>query len=288
MLRKRPGYLLDTVLVLLIIGAAIFLVGRVRTGMHYTWHWRSFTQYFFKRENGSLKPNIIIQGFLTTVRLSFWVSLLALLIGTAGGIMGAGKSLFPRLFARTYVEFIRNTPPLVLIFIFYFFIGSQILSLLRIDDWIREAPVWAKTVITYLFTRPEQLGEFLSAVITLALYEGAYVTELVRGGLMNIPKGQHEATYVLGVSVFDSYLFVILPQVFRNILPSLTGQVISAIKDSSIVSIISIQELTFQGMELMASTYLIFEVWITITALYFVLTFSLSHLAFRLEKKFIR
>ncbi len=82
--------------------------------------------------------------------------------------------------------------------------------------------------------------------------------------------------------------FVILPQVFKNILPSLSGQAISVVKDSSIVSVISIQELTFQGMELMASTYLIFEVWITVTGLYFVLTFSLSRLSGRMEKRLRR
>ena len=86
----------------------------------------------------------------------------------------------------------------------------------------------------------------------------------------------------------DKYRFVILPQVFRKVLPSLTGQAISTIKDSSIVSIISIQELTFQGMQIMASTYMVFEIWITITVMYFILTFTLSTLANFVEGKMIR
>ncbi len=287
MLQRRRGIFLDILLLVIVAGVVFIFLSRIKSGFHYTWHWSAMPRYFFKEINGTLRPNVIVLGFLTTIRLSFWVSLFALLIGTLGGILGSGKILFFRLILRTYVEFIRNTPPLVLIFIFYFFIGSQILNFFQVDAWVRTVPTGIRGVIVFLFSKPERLSEFLSAVLTLGLYEGAYVSELVRGGLMSIPVGQFEAAHALGLSTVDTYRFVILPQVFKNILPSLTGQVISAVKDSSIVSIISIQELTFQGMELMAATYYIFEVWITITALYFILTFSLSRLASRFERKHV-
>jgi len=116
----------------------------------------------------------------------------------------------------------------------------------------------------------------LSALITLAIFEGAYITEIIRAGIQSIEKGQWEASYALGLSPWRQMRHIILPQATRRILPPLAGQFISTIKDSAIVSVISIQELTFQGMELMSATYLTFEVWITITGMYFVMTLCLS------------
>jgi polar amino acid transport system permease protein len=124
---------------------------------------------------------------------------------------------------------------------------------------------------------------FIAAVLTLALYEGAYITEIVRSGIQSIERGQWEAAYALGLSKLDQLRFVILPQAVRRVIPPLTGQFISTIKDSAIVSVISVPELTFQGMELMAATFMTFEIWITVTVLYFLLTFSCSLLARRVE-----
>jgi polar amino acid transport system permease protein len=117
---------------------------------------------------------------------------------------------------------------------------------------------------------------FLSALLTLALFEGAYITEIIRAGILSIEKGQWEAASALGMSPAERMRHIILPQAIPRMLPPLAGQFISTIKDSAIVSVISIQELTFQGMELMASTYLTFEIWITITGLYLLLTLSFS------------
>jgi polar amino acid transport system permease protein len=133
---------------------------------------------------------------------------------------------------------------------------------------------------------PERINAFVSAVFALAIYEGAYISEIVRGGINGIDQGQWEAAWSVGMSRSNTFLKVILPQAFRRVAFPLAGQFISTIKDSAIVSVISIQELTFQGMELMAATFLTFEIWITIAVLYFVLTFSLSRLVALLEKKF--
>ncbi len=123
-------------------------------------------------------------------------------------------------------------------------------------------------------------------MFALAIYEGAYISEIVRGGINGIDQGQWEAAWSVGLSRFNTFLRVILPQAFRRVAFPLAGQFISTIKDSAIVSVISIQELTFQGMELMAATFLTFEIWITIAVLYFILTFSLSRMVAILEKKF--
>ena len=127
---------------------------------------------------------------------------------------------------------------------------------------------------------------FLSALITLAIFEGAYITEIIRAGIQSIEQGQWEASSALGFNSLQRMRYVILPQAIQRILPPLAGQFISTIKDSAIVSVISIQELTFQGMELMASTYLTFEIWITITILYLTLTLSCSSIVDRFEKHF--
>jgi polar amino acid transport system permease protein len=183
------------------------------------------------------------------------------------------------------VELIRNLPPLVLIFIFYYFVSDQIMPLLGVDEFIRSRSESTQAVLAFLFAPPAQFSAFLSAVVTLAVFEGAYITEIVRAGIQSIEKGQWEASYALGLTRRHQMMDVILPQAVHRILPPLAGQFISTIKDSAIVSVISIQELTFQGMELMSATYLTFEIWITITLLYLLLTLSLSVGVSRIEAR---
>ena len=199
------------------------------------------------------------------------------------GLFRTSSSLFKRLIGGTYVELTRNLPPLVLIFIFYFFLSSQIVPLLGVDEWIFTRSERTKDVLTFLFAPPATFSMFVSALFTLAVFEGAYITEIVRAGIQSIEKGQWEASYALGLSCHQQIVHIVLPQAVKRILPPLAGQFISTIKDSAIVSVISVQELTFQGMELMASTYLTFEIWITITVLYLALAIVLSLAFERLE-----
>ena len=157
------------------------------------------------------------------------------------------------------------------------------MTALKVDDFVRSQSESVQSVLTFFFATPARFSAFLSALMTLALYEGAYLTEIVRAGIQSIERGQWEASAAVGMSWWQQMRYIVLPQAMQRILPALAGQFISTIKDSAIVSVISIQELTFQGMELMAATYLTFEVWITITALYFLLTFSFSLLVGQLE-----
>ena len=120
-------------------------------------------------------------------------------------------------------------------------------------------------------------------LIGLVLYTAAFVAEVVRAGIQSIEKGQWEASDALGFTGWQKMRYIILPQATQRILPPLAGQFISTIKDSAIVSVISIQELTFQGMELMSATYLTFEIWITITVMYLSLTLTCSLAVERLE-----
>jgi polar amino acid transport system permease protein len=224
-----------------------------------------------------------MQGFLTTIRLSIWATIAATLIGILIGLCRVSGILFLRLIGATYVTSIRNLPPLVIIFIFYFFVGDQILPALGVDDFIRNSSSRTQAVIGVFFAPPSLFTPFLSALITLSLFEGAYIAEIVRAGIQSIEKGQWEASDALGFTRGQKMRYIILPQATLRVLPPLAGQFISTIKDSAIVSVISIQELTFQGMELMSATYLTFEIWITITVLYLLLTLTCSLGVERLE-----
>ncbi len=280
----------DVIIGALIIVAGMFIIYKVSMGIQYRWNWGAMPQYFFRLDPDSRRwvPNILLEGFLTTIRLSIWATLLATLIGIVMGMMRISQSLFKRLLAGTYVELTRNLPPLVLIFIFYFFVSDQILPSLGVEAFIRSRSENTQDLLTFLFAPPPLFSAFISALITLSIFEGAYMTEIVRAGIQSIEKGQWEAADALGLSKWQRMRLIILPQAIQRILPPLAGQFISTIKDSAIVSVISIQELTFQGMELMATTYFTFEIWITITGMYLVLTLSCSLGVAKLESALSR
>jgi polar amino acid transport system permease protein len=273
--RYRPTPL-DTVLVVLLVFVFGYLLFRVRVGLHYSWNWEAIPQFLirFDAEAGRWVPNVLLQGLLVTIRLSFWGTVLAAVIGAVMGMFRTSPVLFRRMTARSYVELVRNLPPLVLVFIFYYFISTQILPAIGIDSMIRNASEETRAVVSILFAPPRLLSPFLAGLFALAVFEGAYITEIVRAGIQSIDSGQWEAAAALGFTRAQSLRHVILPRAIRRILPPLAGQFISTIKDSAIVSVISIQELTFQGLELMASTHLTFEIWISITLLYLLLTLS--------------
>jgi len=275
----------DLVLSLLLLSAVIYAGYKIHIGFSYKWNWGAIPQYFlrYNAEINRWVPNILLQGFFTTIRLSIWATIFATLIGTVMGLFRVSHSLFKRLIGGTYVELIRNLPPLVIIFIFYFFVGDQILPLFDIEEFIRKSSESTRAVFEVFFAPPSLFTAFLSALITLSIFEGAYITEIVRAGIQSIEKGQWEASAALGFTRWQQIRYVVLPQAVQRILPPLAGQFISTIKDSAIVSVISIQELTFQAMELMSSTYLTFEIWITITVMYLMLTLTCSLAVERLE-----
>jgi len=283
--QKTKFTTIDLILSLVLLSVVIYAVYKIQIGFSYKWNWGAIPQYFLRydTEIKNWVPNILLQGFLTTIRLSIWATIFATLIGAAMGLFRVSRSLFRRLIGGTYVGLIRNLPPLIIIFIFYFFVGDQILPLLGIEEFIRNSSERTQAVFTVFFAPPSLFTAFLSALITLSLFEGAYITEIVRAGIQSIEKGQWEASAALGFSRWQQMRYIVLPQAVQRILPPLAGQFISTIKDSAIVSVISIQELTFQAMELMASTYLTFEIWITITIMYLMLTLSCSLAVERLE-----
>ena len=280
--RYRP-VLLDYILLALIGGSILYFCWQLENELQYEWSWETIPQFILRNKNGSWEPNFLLEGLFTTIRLSIWATLLASIVGVLMGLARVSQSHFARMISRTYVEIVRNMPPIVLIFISYFFLSAQLTHYLALDSAVQELPPWLHSVVSVLFSKPSQFTQFVTGVITLGLYEGAYITEIVRGGVNSVQRGQWEASASLGFNRFDQLRLVVLPQALKVIVPPLAGQFISTIKDSAILSVISIQELTFQGLELMASTYLVFEIWITITMMYLVLTLGCSLLSRRVE-----
>jgi polar amino acid transport system permease protein len=159
--------------------------------------------------------------------------------------------------AAVYIEFIRGTPLLVQIFIAYFFVGTVF-----------------------------NLSRNVAGVGALALFAGAYVAEIVRAGIQSISRGQMEAARSLGMTMPQAMLDIILPQALKRILPPLSGQFISLIKDSSLVSVIAITDLTKSGREIITSTFATFEIWLVVAAMYLIITSVLSQLVFYMERRF--
>lgn len=231
-----------------LICAVFFLI--LFTGYHnleYNWQWYRVWAYLFTYENGVFTPGILLDGLMITIRISAISLVLSLFIGFLSAF--ARLSNYPSLRAISwlYVEIVRNTPLLIQIFVIYFVVS----------------PVF-------------NLSAFVSAVIALSLFEGAYSSEIVRSGIINIPKGQFEAAQSIGLTTAQSYLKVIIPQMLRQILPMLAGQSVSLIKDSALVSTISIYDLTMQGQRIVSETFLTFEIWFVVAICYLMITVSLS------------
>lgn len=283
---KKPAVtILDGVILAVIVGFFAYVWYRLFYALNYHWNWQVIPTYLFRfdPEEQRWTANILLEGFLTTIKISVWATLFAVLLGFTIGLMRVSPRLFFRLIGRTYIESIRNTPPLVLVFIFYYFVSDQLLTFLAVEEIFRSSPDNTQRIITFLFTEPGLISPFLSGVLTLALFQGAYIAEIVRAGIQAIDTGQWEAGKALGLTRWKSMRLIILPQAVRIMLPPLANEFINTIKWSSIVSIISIQELTFQGLQVMASTQATIEVWLTISLMYLVLCLALSLLVRKIE-----
>ncbi len=253
----------------------------------YQWEWGFLPGYLFHwdEETQSLLPNLLVKGLLTTLRLAFWSIILATLIGFVTGMMRTSRRLFPQAFSRLYIELIRNIPPIVFIFVFYFFISSQIIPLLGLDTLDQRLGPTGQSVVEFLFGPVSLLSNTFSGIFCLALFEAAYITEIVRSGIQSVSVGQREAAMSIGLSRWQQMRYVVLPQAVHRVIPPLAGQFIILIKDSSIVSLISIQELTFLTLEVANSTQRVFEVWVFVAGVYFVLCYSCALIFRRLEMR---
>lgn len=276
--------LLDYILIVVCMLAIGWLYYRSSIGVNYHWNWASAIDLIFTpRADGSLP--YFFQGIISTLRLTIWGMAFALVIGTLLGVARHAKIALFKIPATAYIQLIRNIPPLVFIFIFYFFISNQLIPLLGLDNLLRNHNGELGGLPYFLFGSPNLWENLLSGVLCVGLLSAAYIAEVVRAGLEGVEKGQWEAAHALGLSPWSKYRYVIAPQVLSNIAPPLAGQAISLVKDSSIISLISIQELTFVGTEIANSSGLIFEIWLFVGLAYLIICLGLSLLFARIEKR---
>jgi polar amino acid transport system permease protein len=212
------------------------------------------------------KVGILIIGLWITLKVSIIAVFLGIIIGLFAGLARISKNPALRWTAITYIELIRGSPLLVQIFIWYFVLGTMFNTLLAKQGIGQLSPLWY-------------------GVAALAVFAGAYVAEIVRAGIQSIHRGQMEAARSLGMTYPQSMGYIILPQAFRRILPPLAGQFISLIKDSSLLGIIAVRELTKATREVVTTSLQPFELWFICAILYLVLTFTLSMFVQYLERR---
>ena len=215
-----------------------------------------------------LKPGVLASGLWITLKSSAIATIFGIIIGLMCGIARLSSNPFFKWSAITYVEIIRGSPLLVQIFIWYFVFGSILNALFT----------------NYGFT---QIDSIWYGIAALAFFTGAYVGEIVRAGIQSINRGQTEAARSLGMNGYQCMRYIILPQALKRILPPLAGQFINLIKDSSLLGIIAIRELTKATREVITTSLQPFELWFICGIMYLSLTFTLSMFLQFLERRSI-
>ncbi len=255
--RKRPKRLfslrdsantsLQVVQAVLVFGILAWVIYRGAQAMDYHWQWYRIPRFFYREVGGEIIYGPLVLGFFETLRLAGISTIFAILIGLVTAFARLSHSIAGKWIATFYLEAIRNTPLLVQLFLFYFVI----------------APIFG-------------IDRFWAGVLCLSFFEGSFAAEIIRGGIIGVPREQYEASDAVGLTPFDKYARIIVPQSLPLILPPLTGLIISLIKHSAIVSVIAVSELTTAGMNIISETFMAFEIWFVVAGIYLALTVTLS------------
>ena len=253
--RRRNSAITDMFQLIILGGGLIWLLLRGAGEMNYVWQWHRVPQYIYKVIDGELIFGPLLDGLMVTLELSVYSIVLGLLIGLVTAFLRLSDSYSGKLLATVYLELVRNTPLLIQLFVFYFVLG----------------PIF-------------EIDRFWVAVLCISFFEGSFASEIIRGGILSVRKGQIEAGASLGLSRAATYRYITLPQALPIILPPLAGILVNLIKHSAIVSVIAVFDLTTSGLDIISETFMAFEIWITVAAIYLVITISLSIVISRFER----
>lgn len=254
---RRPAWELLQFLLLTLALAAWAYHGASEMG--YQWKWDRVPRYMVRVIDGQWLAGPLLKGLAVTLHLAWQAALLALVLGALAAWMRRASSRVGRALAWSYVELIRNTPLLVQILVCYFILAPTL-----------------------------GLGRETTGVVCLALYEGAFASEIIRGALQAVPRGQREAALSLGMSEPQVARDIVWPQALPLMLPPLAGVLVNLVKHSAIVSVIAIFDLTTQARTIIADTFMAFEIWLTTAALYLCITISLSLVIDAMERRIRR
>jgi polar amino acid transport system permease protein len=232
----------------ILLGAAA-LLALALTRIDYPWDWSSALAY-----RGRL-----LEGLALTLAISSGALLAGLVLGTLGCLLRLASAEAPRFLGALYVEAVRGTPLLVQLYLAYFCVPRA----LGVRD-----------------PSPALVG-----VLALGVFSGAYIAEILRAGVLSIDPGQRAAAYALGLTRGQTLVRVIAPQALRRVIPPLAGQLVSLVKDSSLLSVISVVEVTMVAERQAATTARIFESYLPLAGLYLLITFPLSRLSAALERR---
>ncbi len=222
----------------------------------YRWQWYRVWRYVGVWEDGSFQPGVLLKALGVTFELTLAGLALSLVWGAALAAMRLSASPAARLLSSLALGLLRNTPLLMQLFMVYF-VAAPVLG----------------------------VGPFTAAVLSLGLFEGAYIAEIFRAGILAVPRGQWEAAMSLGMPAGMAARLVVIPQALRQTLPAFAGQLVSLIKDTSLVSAIAVADLTMRTRVVITDTFLSFELWLLAAAVYLVLTSLVSIPARLLERK---
>ena len=201
---------------------------------------------------------LLLIGAGVTIQITVLSTAIGFVIGLVVGVARISHLRPLRLLAEVYVEFFRGTPLLVQIFLFYF----------------------ALPVIT-----GQRIDPFIAAISACGINSGAYVAEIFRAGIQSVDEGQMEAGRSLGMTWLQTMRYIIVPQAFKRVIPPLGNEFIAMLKDSSLVSVIGLEELTRRGQLIIAKTYGSFEIWMSVAVIYLVMTLTISRFVAYLERR---
>ena len=237
----------DLVLFLVLFYGLLYFVINAASTLDYNWQFEQTLPFFYVIDEGEIFGGVFYDGLLTSLEITFFSFLIAVFFGLIVMLMSQSRSIVARGLSLIYVELIRNTPLLVQIYLIYFILGPTL-------DWDR----------------------MTCGIIALAIFEASYIAEILRSGVQSIVKGQWEAAFSLGFSKYLTYTYIILPQALRLILPPMTNVFINLIKHSSIVSVIAVSDLTTEARNAISDTFLSFEIWFAVAAVYLIVTITVA------------
>ena len=240
----------------LFAAGTLWVVLRGAQSMGYNWQWYRVPQYFYRIIDDELIWGPLVRGLFVTLEITAWSAVITLFIGVSTALLRLSRSYSGYYLATGYLELVRNTPLLVQMYLFYFVL----------------APIIG-------------LDRLVTGILCLSFFEGAFAAEIIRGGILSVPRGQWDGATALGLSKLKIYRLVILPQAVPIMLPPLTNTLINLIKNSAIVSVIAVFDLTTEGRNVIADTFMSFEIWFTVAGMYLIMTVSLSALATLLERR---
>lgn len=229
------------------LGLAALVVVVPFTGLGTTWNWPLVYRY---REK-------FAQGYVLTIEISLAALVLSTVFGAVSALAGRARFLPLRYVNRIYVDLVRGTPLLVQILILYYVTAN----FLRIDD------------------------RNVCGVLILSFSYGAYISEVIRAGIESVGKSQLESARAIGLTPAQTYRYVIFPQALRQTMPPLAGQLVSLIKDSSLLSVISVAEFARNAQDTSNTTYSSLECFIVLAMGYLILTLPISFLTRHLEQR---